>query len=52
MKATSRSYKATQETLALLKILALGKRQVYEGKAIPLSEVSRRLRARRKKVSS
>jgi prevent-host-death family protein len=41
------SYEATQETLALLKILALGKRQVQEGKAIPLAEAARRLRARR-----
>lgn len=41
------TYEATQETLALLKILALGKRQVEEGKTIPLAEVSRRLRARR-----
>ena len=43
------SYEATQETLALLKILALGRRQVEEGKAIPLAEASRRLRARRPK---
>lgn len=41
------SYEATQETLALLKILALGRRQIEEGKAIPLAEVTRRLRARR-----
>ena len=41
------SYEATQETLALLKILALGRRQVEEGKAIPLAEAIRRLRARR-----
>ena len=41
------SYQATQEALALLKILALGKRQIEEGKAIPLAEVKRRLRARR-----
>jgi prevent-host-death family protein len=43
------SDEATQETLALLKILALGKRQVEEGKAIPLVEATRRLRARRAK---
>lgn len=41
------SYEATQETLALLKILALGRRQVEQGKAIPLSEAAARLRARR-----
>ena len=41
------TYEATQETLALLKILALGKRQIEEGKAIPLAEAARRLRARR-----
>ena len=41
------SYEATQETLALLKILALGRRQIEDGKAIPLAEAARRLRARR-----
>jgi prevent-host-death family protein len=41
------SYEATQETLALLKILALGRRQVEQGKAVPLAEAARRLRARR-----
>ena len=41
------TYEATQETLALLKILALGKRQIEEGKAVPLAEAARRLRARR-----
>lgn len=41
------SYEATQDTLALLKILALGRRQVEAGKAIPLSEAAARLRARR-----
>ena len=38
---------STQETLALLKILALGTRQVAEGKAIPLAQAIRKLRARR-----
>src|SRR4051812_5981508 len=41
------SYEATQETLALLKILALGRRQIEDGKAISLAEATRRLRARR-----
>lgn len=41
------SYEATQETLALLKILALGRRQIAQGRSIPLAEAARRLRARR-----
>jgi prevent-host-death family protein len=41
------TYEATQETLALLKILALGRKQIDEGKAIPLAEAVRKLRARR-----
>ena len=41
------SYDATQEMLALLKILALGRRQIEKGKGIPLAEAARRLRARR-----
>lgn len=40
------SYEATQETLALLKILALGNRQVEEGRTIPVAEAFRRLRGR------
>ena len=36
----------TQETLALLKILALGERQIEDGKVQPASEVFRRLRAK------
>jgi hypothetical protein len=38
---------ATQETLALLKILALGRRQVEEGRTVRAEEVFRRLRRRR-----
>jgi prevent-host-death family protein len=38
------SYEETQETLALLKILALGNDQVTAGKVKPLGEVVRRLR--------
>jgi prevent-host-death family protein len=41
------SYEATQETLALLKILALGRRQIEEGKTVPADEVFRRLRKKR-----
>ena len=41
------SYEATQETLALLKILALGRRQVEEGRTVPAEQVFRRLRNRR-----
>ena len=41
------SYEQDQETLALLKILALGRRQVEAGKTVPAAEVFRRLRERR-----
>ena len=41
------SYEQTQETLALLKILALGNREIEEGKLKPVAEVVSRLRARR-----
>jgi prevent-host-death family protein len=41
------SYEQTQETMALLKILALGTRQVEEGKVQPAAEVIKRLRNRR-----
>jgi len=41
------SYEQTQETMALLKILALGNRQIEEGKGIPAKEAMRRLRARK-----
>ena len=40
------SYEATQETMALLKILALGNRQVEEGKVVPVAEAIRRARKR------
>jgi prevent-host-death family protein len=38
------SYEETQETLALLKILALGNQQVGQGKVKPVAEVAKRLR--------
>lgn len=40
------TYEETQETMALLKILALGTRQVEEGKVVPASQAVRRLRGR------
>jgi prevent-host-death family protein len=40
------SYEETQETLALLKILALGNREIAEGKTMPAREAIRRARAR------
>jgi len=40
------SYEETQETLALLKILALGSQQVQRGEVTPVSEVVERLRSR------
>jgi len=36
------SYEETQETLALLKILALGEKDVEEGRLIPLRDVFRK----------
>ena len=41
------SYEQTQEMLALLKILALGTRQIEEGKIKPAWDVIKRLRERR-----
>jgi len=40
------SYEKTQETLALLRILALGEQQVKEGKTVSAAEATRRFRAR------
>jgi prevent-host-death family protein len=40
------SYERTQETLALLKLLALGERQVEAGRVQPAEDVLRRLRER------
>jgi len=44
------SYEETQETMALLKILALGNRQIEEGKVVPASQVIRRLRGKKPRV--
>jgi prevent-host-death family protein len=41
------SYEETQETLALLKILALSNQDVAAGKVKPVAEVVARLRAKR-----
>lgn len=41
------SYEETQETLALLKILALGNREVEEGKLKSVAKVVDRLRVRK-----
>jgi len=42
-----RSYEQTQETMAFLKILALGNRQIKEGKVEPAAEVIARIRERK-----
>jgi hypothetical protein len=42
------SYKQTQETLALLRILALGNRQIEEAKVQPAADAVRRIRENRK----
>jgi len=40
------SYEATQDTLALLKILALGNQDIAQGKLKPVADVVKRLRAK------
>ena len=40
------SYEETQETLALLKTLALGNQQVERGEITPIGEVASRLRSK------
>jgi prevent-host-death family protein len=44
------SYEQTQETLALLKILALGQREIEQGKVKPAAKVLARLRAKHRPV--
>jgi prevent-host-death family protein len=39
------TYEQTQETLSLLKILALGNQQIAQGRVKPLADVVKRLRA-------
>lgn len=41
------SFEQTQETLALLKILALGSKELEEGKTVTAGEAFRRVRAKR-----
>ena len=41
------SHEATQETLALLKVLALGQQEVSAGKVKPMSDVVARLKAKK-----
>jgi len=43
------SYQQTQETLALLKILALGNQQIESGKVEPAKDVIKRIRKNRVK---
>ena len=40
------TYEATQETMALLKILALGKQQIEDGKVASHADVAKRIKAR------
>lgn len=41
------SYERTQETLAMLKIVAMGERDIREGRTKPIEEVVARLKAKR-----
>ena len=41
------SYEKTQQTMALLKVLALGIRQVEKGDVVPANEAIKRVRKRR-----
>jgi len=45
-----KSYEQIQETMALLKILALGNRQIEEGKVVSVSEAISRLRERKESI--
>ena len=46
------TYEATQETMALLKILALGKQQIEDGNVSSHADVAKRIRARLKTRST
>lgn len=45
-----RSYEQTQETLAMLKVLALGMEDVRAGRVTPLADVKERFKARRRET--
>ncbi|WP_096697725.1 type II toxin-antitoxin system Phd/YefM family antitoxin [Polaromonas sp. AER18D-145] len=44
------SYENNQETLALLKILALGNQQIEQGRVVPAAEAIARIRQRATKI--
>ena len=44
-----RSYEETQETLALLRILALGNQEIAEGQVVPAGEAMARLRGKNRR---
>ena len=44
------SFEQTQETLALLKILALGSKELEEGKTVAAGEAFRRVRSKRRAI--
>jgi len=44
------NYEKNQETMALLKILALGTKQIEEGRVQPASVVLKRIRSRRETI--
>ena len=46
------SYEQTQETLALLKVLALGNEDFQAGRLAPVGDVVARLRAKRRSLAS
>ena len=46
-----KSYEQTQETMTLLKILALGQRQIEEGKVQPAADVIAKLRSQVKSIN-
>ena len=41
-----RSYEETQETMALLQILAIGEREIADGKTYPIEDVVKEIRSR------
>lgn len=45
-----KSFEETQETMALLKILALGNRQIEQGKVISASDAISRIRKRKESI--